>query len=337
MKKSTKISIALFLVGFVMCIIGTVAAGKEIKDKILDKGINIWTRRNGIKITGKMIDNKYDKDIKSIVVNSSNDDITFMESDDEYVHVQYDKAYKDIINVTENGDELNIKIINNSDSTWDNDDLDDEDYDYDYDEDNDYDEDSQVSIDENGINVKGDDGSTVKIDMDGIKVNDGEDKVDVDFDGINVEDGENKVTVNGKGINVNSNVGTIVVCIPKKYKGNITCNLSNGDAILDNVDVKDVNVYSANGDIELSGIVAQSISLNTANGDIEVKKIDATKSISLESNNGDIEGTFVKSIKEYNLTTQISGDTDLPSESPSDGADLFIKTSRGDVDVDFFG
>ena len=96
-------------------------------------------------------------------------------------------------------------------------------------------------------------------------------------------------------------------------------------------------MYSANGDIELSGIVAQSISLNTANGDIEVKKIDATKSISLESNNGDIEGTFVKSIKEYNLTTQISGDTDLPSESPSDGADLFIKTSRGDVDVDFFG
>ena len=331
MKKSTKISIALFSVGFVMCIIGTVAAGKEIKDKILDKGINIWTRRNGIKITGKMIDNKYDKDIKRIVVNSSNDDITFMESDDEYVHVQYDKAYKDIINVTENGDELNVKIINNSDSTWDNDDYDDEDYDYDYDED------SQVSIDENGINVKGDDGSTVKIDMDGIKVNDGEDKVDVDFDGINVEDGENKVTINGKGINVNSNVGTIVVCIPKKYKGNIICNLSNGDAILDNVDVKDVNVYSANGDIELSGIVAQSISLNTANGDIEVKKIDATKSISLESNNGDIEGTFVKSIKEYNLTTQISGDTDLPSESPSDGADLFIKTSRGDVDVDFFG
>lgn len=335
MKKSTKISIALFSVGFVMCIIGTVAAGKEIKDKILDKGINIWTRRNGIKITSKMIDNKYDKDIKSIVVNSSNDDITFMESDDEYVHVQYDKAYKDIINVTENGDELNVKIINNSDSTLDNDDYDDEDYDYDYEED--YDEDSQVSIDENGINVKGDDGSTVKIDRDGIKVNDGEDKVDVDFDGINVEDGENKVTINGKGINVNSNVGTIVVCIPKKYKGNITCNLSNGDAILDNVDVKDVNVYSANGDIELSGIVAQSISLNTANGDIEVKKIDATKSISLESNNGDIEGTFVKSIKEYNLTTQISGDTDLPSESPSDGADLFIKTSRGDVDVDFFG
>ena len=320
MKKSTKISIALFSVGVVMCIIGTVAAGKEIKDKILDKGINIWTRRNGIKITGKMIDNKYDKDIKSIVVNSSNDDITFMESDDEYVHVQYDKAYKDIINVTENGDELNVKIINNSDS---------------YEED--YDEDSQVSIDENGINVKGDDGSTVKIDRDGIKVNDGEDKVDVDFDGINVEDGENKVTINGKGINVNSNVRTIVVCIPKKYKGNITCNLSNGDAILDNVDVKDVNVYSANGDIELSGIVAQSIILNTANGDIEVKKIDATKSISLESNNGDIEGTFVKSIKEYNLTTQISGDTDLPSESPSDGADLFIKTSRGDVDVDFFG
>lgn len=335
MKKSTKISIALFSVGFVMCIIGTVAAGKEIKDKILDKGINIWTRRNGIKITGKMIDNKYEKGIKSIVVNSSNDDITFMESDDEYVHVQYDKAYKDIINVTENGDELNIKIINNNDSTWDNDDWDDEDYDYDYDED--YDEDSQVSIDENGINVKGDDGSTVKIDMDGIKVNDGEDKVDVDFDGINVEDGENKVTINGNGINVNSNVGTIVVCIPKKYKGNITCNLSNGDSILDNVDVKDVNVYSANGDIDLSGIVAQSISLNTANGDIEVKKIDATKSISLESNNGDIEGTFVKSIKEYNLTTQISGDTDLPSESPSDGADLFIKTSRGDVDVDFFG
>lgn len=331
MKKSTKISIALVSIGFVMCIIGTVAAGKEIKDKIFDRGLNIWTRHNGIKLTGKMLDNKYDKDISSIVVNSSNDDITFIESDDEYIHVKYDKAYKDIIDIVSNDDELNIKIINNG-STWDNDD---------WDEDDDYDDDSQVNIDENGINVKDDEGNTVKIDMNGIKVNDGDDKVDISFDGIDVEDGEDNVSINGKGISVNSSEnhydGIIVVCIPKNYKGNIICDLSNGDATLDNVDAKDIKVTSVNGDIELRDTVVENISLNTTNGDIDVKKIDASKSISLESVNGDIDGTFIKSIKEYNLTTEIGGDTDLPSESPSDGADLSIKTVRGDVDVDFIG
>ena len=88
--------------------------------------------------------------------------------------------------------------------------------------------------------------------------------------------------------------------------------------------------------IELKGIEVRKIELDTANGDIEVKKIDANKSIKLVSDNGDIEGTFVKSIREYNLTTVIGGDSDLPSESPSDGADLFIQTVRGDADIDFF-
>ena len=51
------------------------------------------------------------------------------------------------------------------------------------------------------------------------------------------------------------------------------------------------------------------------------------------SENGDIEGLLAKNIKEYNLTTDIACDSNIPKSNKAKGAELYIACENGDVEI----
>ena len=330
MKKSTKISLIALGIGVAMLVVGLCMSGNEIKNKVLKNGfsinvgkslVNLGGKKQFVKLNfdGKLIDEKYSSNLEKISIDVSDMDISFAKSSDKYIHVAYGSNYKKSLEIKESGNVLTIRskedYVDYDDDDWE--DWDDDDEDYDYDE-----EDVGVSIGLDGINVNADD-ANVSIGSDGINVDADDANVNIDSNGVNVNADDTEVNVDNSGVKVNGNsvkenvsFGEMVIYIPNNYKGKIECDMMDGDILASNIVFYDMDMYCNDGDILLD-------------------KVDVKKNLEISSDDGDISGSFKKSIRKYNITSTVVGDTDLPSESPSNGPDVLILVYDGDAYIDF--
>lgn len=119
--------------------------------------------------------------------------------------------------------------------------------------------------------------------------------------------------------------------------GKVKCETSNGKIELASVECDGLTADSSNGHIALFGVKsAENIELRTSNGWIEYDTSEFGKDLILITSNSDIGGTIAGSINDYAIRSQTSnGRNSLPENAGSGNKTIYVKTSNGDIEIDF--
>lgn len=167
---------------------------------------------------------------------------------------------------------------------------------------------------------------------------------------------------------------TLKVYLPKNFSGNITaktsngaitsenlncnnvnlktsngrlsmqnCNLnscdfitSNGKIIISNSSVSKIDGGTSNGEINVSETTAVKITLDTSNGKIKFDNLTASD-ISAITSNGGISGTLTGNVNDYSIKAKTSNGKCNLNNTDSGEKSLYVKTSNGNIDIEFLG
>jgi DUF4097 and DUF4098 domain-containing protein YvlB len=121
-------------------------------------------------------------------------------------------------------------------------------------------------------------------------------------------------------------------------EGPLSIKTSNGGIEAQNLAAKDrIELTTSNGRIRLRQVTGQSIRLKTSNGAIDCTAIDGDD-IELETSNGPIRGTIRGQATDFSIISQTkNGDNSLSGLSGHGAKKLTVKTSNGDIDLEFTG
>jgi len=112
---------------------------------------------------------------------------------------------------------------------------------------------------------------------------------------------------------------------------------SNGAIQANNVKAESAFLVTSNGRIQVERLLAKDLSLKTSNGPIHCAAISGD-SIRLETSNGRIRGTIQGRAGDFTITSQTSNGTNSLEDLSGQGAKtLAVKTSNGDIEIDFSG
>lgn len=112
---------------------------------------------------------------------------------------------------------------------------------------------------------------------------------------------------------------------------------SNGAIHAKAVKANTANLVTSNGRIQVDRLLAKELSLKTSNGPIECVAL-AGDSIRLETSNGSIRGTIQGAADDYTITSQTSNGSNSLEDLSGQGAKVLqVKTSNGDIELDFTG
>jgi len=152
----------------------------------------------------------------------------------------------------------------------------------------------------------------------------------------------------GISINFSKNSGEFLVLVPKEmdiskfdYKTvsgdaningikskDINIKSTSGDLELTNVDGKNMKFTTVSGDIEIIGLKGEQLEVSLVSGDIEMKQAAIKGNMELHSVSGDVE-LFEVECKEADFKT-VSGDLEGKEFYPSQ---ISLKSVSGDIDI----
>lgn len=120
-------------------------------------------------------------------------------------------------------------------------------------------------------------------------------------------------------------------------KKDINCSTSSGQIELINLNSDNIIGNSSNGKITYSNLNANNtITAKSSNHDIHVAQINAKKEINLETLNGDISGIIIGNLPDFSIKSKTSnGKNNLPEKLASGSKKLNVKTSNGNININF--
>ncbi|MGT2711748.1 DUF4097 family beta strand repeat-containing protein [Streptococcus oriscaviae] len=119
--------------------------------------------------------------------------------------------------------------------------------------------------------------------------------------------------------------------------GETSVQLSSGEIDLTNVVSKDLYLKATSGGLQVDGvIVANQTTMETTSGAIRFSQFKAGQETELSATSGDIRGDLLGKMTEYSIqSTVTSGANNLPQELDEGYKQLRVKTTSGDIDVQF--
>ena len=118
-----------------------------------------------------------------------------------------------------------------------------------------------------------------------------------------------------------------------------TCMLatSNGKITAVNISAGELNADTNNSAIEVSYCdIKGSVFLQTNNGGINVAMLSAKNDITLKTSNGSITGSIAGSMSDFAIISKTSnGSNNLPESAVMGSKNLNVKTSNGNIKIDF--
>jgi DUF4097 and DUF4098 domain-containing protein YvlB len=121
--------------------------------------------------------------------------------------------------------------------------------------------------------------------------------------------------------------------------GSISCHTFGGKIDLDAVEGKSIEAVNSDGRITLKSVISkESIYLKTTSDDIRLDTVLFNKDLTCTVTDGNVKGSITGKLADYSVTTKaIDGKSNLP-ESINSGAKIInIKTTDGDIQIDFIG
>jgi hypothetical protein len=145
------------------------------------------------------------------------------------------------------------------------------------------------------------------------------------------------VTVSGK-IDTNTSNGGIYIS-DSAIAGEIICGSSNGPVTIDTVECESLKAETSNNSITLKSIISNnSINAHSSNGGINLDAIKFGTALSLQTSNNSVNGSIAGSLADYSVTTKTSnGKSNLPENITGGEKTIYIKTSNGNINIDFLG
>jgi len=144
-----------------------------------------------------------------------------------------------------------------------------------------------------------------------------------------------KLTVDG-GIKLDTSNSKISVSDVTAV-GDIVCETSNSPVSIEDVKAENISVKTSNGAVNASGITAnKELNLKTANGKISFGRVKVGSALICKTSNSSVEGELDGKITDYTISAETSnGSSNLPSQMRGGNKILDIKTSNGNISVDF--
>lgn len=121
--------------------------------------------------------------------------------------------------------------------------------------------------------------------------------------------------------------------------GDISCHTFSGKIDLDAVEGKSIEAVNSDGRISLKSVISnESIFLKTTSDDIRLDTVAFREDFTCTVTDGNVKGCIAGKLADYSVTTKaIDGKSNLP-ESMSGGAKIInIKSTDGDIQIDFIG
>ena len=117
---------------------------------------------------------------------------------------------------------------------------------------------------------------------------------------------------------------------------NLNIELTTGDINVSNVSINNQYIQKiTTGDSQIRNLKANVAKIKASTGDIEFNNIDANE-LYIEATTGDVEGRLNYKINEYTITSvTTTGSNNLPKYYKEGSKILNVKTTTGDVEVDF--
>ncbi len=122
-----------------------------------------------------------------------------------------------------------------------------------------------------------------------------------------------------------------------RIAGKSSVQLTSGAIELTNVVSKDLYLKATSGSLQVDGvIVANQTTMETTSGTIGFSQFKAGQETELSATSGDIRGDLLGKMTEYSIqSTVTSGANNLPQELDEGYKQLRVKTTSGDIDVQF--
>lgn len=122
-----------------------------------------------------------------------------------------------------------------------------------------------------------------------------------------------------------------------RIAGKSSVQLTSGAIELTNVVSKDLYLKATSGSLQVDGvIVANQTTMETTSGAIRFSQFKAGQETELSATSGDIRGDLLGKMTEYSIqSTVTSGANNLPQELDEGYKQLRVKTTSGDIDVQF--
>lgn len=110
---------------------------------------------------------------------------------------------------------------------------------------------------------------------------------------------------------------------------------STGSVNAEEITADSVTAKATTGGVSLSDVVAKKIYGECSTGDVEVFDIES-EDITLKATTGDVEGNIIGEMKDFTIVSDTStGDNNLPSDLSGGKYKLDVKTTTGDIEIDF--
>jgi len=119
--------------------------------------------------------------------------------------------------------------------------------------------------------------------------------------------------------------------------GGITCETSNSEISLSGSAGESISAKNSNGAIVLNNLTArEELIAETSNSDISMDSVSAGASIVCNTSNGSIEGDIFGKLSDFTVSAKTSnGSSNLPTHMEGGDKKLELKTSCGNISVDF--
>lgn len=156
-------------------------------------------------------------------------------------------------------------------------------------------------------------------------------------------------------LNFNAKSYDLVIDVPETWILEIDITSSNSPIVIEQLETKDLSTKTSNGPIIFHEIYAKTLDVQTSNGSIEaekvevadwvqmktsnsgirLKEIDIRNQLSATSSNGDIYLRLLGSAQDYRIDCKTSnGECRVPTGNQGNKM-IDLKTSNGNVNIDF--
>lgn len=122
-----------------------------------------------------------------------------------------------------------------------------------------------------------------------------------------------------------------------KAAGDIACHTYSGKIDLDAVEGKTIDAENSDGRIALKKVISkESILLKTLSDDIRLDTVEFSEELTCNVTDGSVKGSVTGKLADYSVTAKaIDGKSNLPESMDSGDKIINIKTSSGDINIDF--
>ena len=258
------------------------------------------------------------KTIRAISIVDNNTDIQVLSSSDDKIHITYYENDKNYYELSES-DDGDLVIIKKSNREW-----------YEYFFNIQFGKPTLlVEVPENYNNdmtIQSHDGQII---MEDIRVDDlllasSDDKIQIE-------------NVSASGC-LEAKTSDNTVCITNTIvTGDIVCQTSSGKIDLNTVEGKSIKAENADGNITLrSATSKESILLKTSSNTVNLDNVKFNQEFNCTVSDGNVKGSIAGKLADYTVTSKaVDGKNNLPERMSGGDKIINIKTSSGDITIDF--